>query len=171
MDNSHKYIIVLNGYGTDNWRFSTPSDEEIVDELWGRLCPDMGPQEWRDYILNKSTIGRAVNKEGSSLERALMTYIIALKLSVPIREYKFDDERKFRFDFAWPHLMIAVECEGISRFKNLSSQGHTSIDGYERNCQKYNLGTEQGWRIYRVTGQMIESGEAATLLERVLKNG
>lgn len=27
-------------------------------------------------------------------------------------EYRFDDVRKFRFDFAWPNLKLGIEIEG-----------------------------------------------------------
>lgn len=32
------------------------TDDDLIDELWGRLCPDMGPQVWRDYVKAGGTI-------------------------------------------------------------------------------------------------------------------
>lgn len=33
------------------------STDALIDELRGRLCPDMGPGEWRDYVAAKGTKG------------------------------------------------------------------------------------------------------------------
>ena len=37
------------------------------------------------------------------------------KIPPATREYKFLDDRRFRFDFAWPNAGIAVEIDGGMR--------------------------------------------------------
>ena len=32
------------------------STDALIDELWGRLCPDMGPDEWRAWVKEKGTV-------------------------------------------------------------------------------------------------------------------
>ena len=63
------------------------------------------------------------------------------------QEHKFDDVRKWRFDWAFPALKIAVEYEGIFCKKSR----HTSIKGYQGDIAKYNKATLLGWRVIRFT--------------------
>lgn len=62
-------------------------------------------------------------------------------------EYQFDEVRKFRFDYAIVNLMIAIEYEGIMSDKSR----HTTIGGYSKDIEKYNLAVTQGWKILRYT--------------------
>ena len=62
-------------------------------------------------------------------------------------EYKFCSDRKFKFDFALPEKLIAIEYEGLMSEKS----GHTTVTGYTSNCEKYNLATCLGWRMLRYT--------------------
>lgn len=63
------------------------------------------------------------------------------------QEHKFDEVRKWRFDWAFPALKISVEYEGIFCKKSR----HTSIKGYQGDIEKYNKATLLGWKVIRVT--------------------
>lgn len=82
----------------------------------------------------------------------------------PVREYEFAPPRRWRADFAWPDLMIAVEVEGGS----WNGGRHVHGDGFERDCEKYNELAARGWRLFRFTGRMVEDGSALAMLERVI---
>jgi len=78
--------------------------------------------------------------------------------------YKFHPKRKWEFDFAWPELKIAVEVEGGTwKFGR-----HNRPEGYEKDCEKYNAAIEEGWKVFRFTGRMIET-TASGQMERVFK--
>jgi len=63
------------------------------------------------------------------------------------KEYKFVEDRRFRFDLAIPKYQIAIEFEG-----GIFSNGrHTRGKGYASDCKKYNLATMYGWRLLRYT--------------------
>lgn len=62
-------------------------------------------------------------------------------------EYKFSDDRKFRFDWAFPAVKIAIEYEGLNSYKS----GHTTMSGFTSNTDKYNLAQAQGWIVLRFT--------------------
>ena len=74
----------------------------------------------------------------------------------PIREFRFLTDRKFRFDFAWPSIQLAMEVDGAV-FK---LGGHTSGAGYTKDCEKFALATLDGWRVIRVTTGQVSSGQA-----------
>jgi len=64
-----------------------------------------------------------------------------------VEEHRFQPPRRFKFDFAIPGLMIAIEYEGLMSEKN----DHTSLLGYTSNCEKYNLAAIAGWHLLRYT--------------------
>ncbi len=57
------------------------------------------------------------------------------------REFRFHAERKWRFDFALPAALLAIEIEGRGR--------HQTVVGTRNDCEKYNSATIIGWRILR----------------------
>lgn len=89
-----------------------------------------------------------------------------------VREYHFHPTRKFRFDFADPDLKLAVEAEGGiwkgGKGGGVKQGAHTSGHGYEKDIFKYNEAAILGWCLIRVTGDMIKSGEALTIIERAI---
>jgi hypothetical protein len=63
------------------------------------------------------------------------------------RETKFDDNRKWRFDWSIPAFKIAIEYEGLAFHRT----HHTSSDGYTKNADKYNQAAVLGWTVLRFT--------------------
>ena len=63
------------------------------------------------------------------------------------REFLFDPERKWRFDWAVPLKKLAWEYEGLMSEKS----GHTTVTGFTGNTEKYNEAAAQGWRVIRYT--------------------
>lgn len=71
-----------------------------------------------------------------------------------VAEHKFHKVRKFRFDWAIPDLMIAIEYEGMfaskkSNSRNSGKSGHMTISGYAKDIEKYNLAVKGGWKLLR----------------------
>lgn len=62
-----------------------------------------------------------------------------------IPEYKFLEDRKFRFDFANIELKIAIEIEGGCWVGGWHNRG----SGYIKDMEKYNLATVMGWKVLR----------------------
>jgi hypothetical protein len=72
--------------------------------------------------------------------------------------------RKFAWDFRIGNLLI--ECQGGTWSKTRS--GHSTGSGIKRDCVKMNLAAEYGYRTLAFTSDMITSGEAVKIIERVL---
>lgn len=64
-----------------------------------------------------------------------------------VTEYRFHKKRRFRFDFAIPNLKIGIEYEGLMSEKS----GHTTVTGYTKDTEKYNLAQSEGWTVLRYT--------------------
>lgn len=102
----------------------------------------------------------------SDLERTLLKQIQYLRLPSPTTEYAFAKSigRRWRFDFAWPALMVACEVEGGT----WSNGAHVRGRHFESDCEKGNEAACMGWLVLRVTGDMVEDGRAANFLKRLL---
>ncbi len=100
----------------------------------------------------------------SNLEFVFAVQLRSSRLPEFETEYRFAAPRRWRFDVAWVSIKLAVEIEG-----GVHSRGrHTRPIGYEKDCEKYNTALVQGWRVLRVTGKHIMSGEALSWVEEVI---
>lgn len=117
----------------------------------------------------KKAVNAALKEQGESsseLERAMLTHIRQVGLPEPEREFRFKDGRKWAFDFAYPRHKLALEVEGLG--SDDEPGRHQRVKGFTNDCRKYSEAAVLGWRIIRVTGGMIYSGEAIDLLQRGL---
>lgn len=104
----------------------------------------------------------------SNAEDALAWQIKAAGLPEPARQHQYAPPRKFRADFAWllpPPMSLLVEVQGGV----YQRRAHGSITGVLKDIERLNIATLYGWRLLRVTPQMVKSGEALQLIERALK--
>lgn len=104
--------------------------------------------------------------KASDLEAMLALQIKALRLPAPEVEYRFDPERRSRFDFAWPALKLAVEVEGGT----WSGGRHTRGSGFEADCEKYNRAALAGWTVLRFPGRQITQGDALRIIAEAISN-
>jgi hypothetical protein len=96
-------------------------------------------------------------------EEAFMFLVRSMGWPEPTREFPFAHPRKYRADFAWIDQRVLVEIEGAA-----GRGRHTHAKGYEEDCRKYDLAGLLGWQVLRFTPAMIESGEAAIMVDIAL---
>lgn len=82
----------------------------------------------------------------------------------PEREYRFHATRRWRFDFSWPGLRVALEKEGATWVQGR----HTRGKGYESDCEKYSNAAADGWLVIRGTTGQFKSGVVFDWLKRAL---
>jgi hypothetical protein len=95
----------------------------------------------------------------SPLEESFRRQAAAHGIPAWVEEHRFDADRKWRFDFAWPSRMLAVEVEGGTH----SGGRHTRGAGYAADCEKYNAATIAGWRVLRFTGDHLRGDPSAAM--------
>ena len=89
----------------------------------------------------------------SDLEERFMEILIdeckrnKIKLPPPARELKFNPQRKWRWDFAWPTEKVAVEIDGGS----WNGGRHASGVGMQADRDKANWAVSHGWKVLRFT--------------------
>lgn len=98
-----------------------------------------------------------------SLELAMLQQLRAVGLE-PERQVKFHPVRQWRFDFGFRSQMLAIEVDGGTRTNGRHNRG----DGIDNDCRKYAEAQLLGWRVLRVTGDHVKSGEALRWVEGLL---
>lgn len=85
-------------------------------------------------------------------------------LTAPLKEYRFDPVRRWRFDYAWPAHKFALEVEG-----GVWSGGrHTRGKGFLGDMEKYNAATLAGWQVFRCTPESVTSSNTLEILRKRL---
>lgn len=99
------------------------------------------------------------------LELALLQHIRFVGLPDPEREWVFAKPRRWRFDLAYPDLMLAIECEGGT----WSDGAHNRGKHFESDATKYNEAVLRGWAILRFTTNQIKDGRAIQVIEEAVR--
>lgn len=82
-----------------------------------------------------------------------------------VKEYRFHPERRWRFDYAIPSHMIALEVEG-----GVWTGGrHTSPKGFLGDIEKYNAATLLGWRVFRTTPDALLTSATLKLIKQAIQ--
>lgn len=161
-----------------------------VDEL-----PDeMNLEDYLNWYASQGKKGQpkpklAKAKENTDWGRVLIDQLAAADLLLPVREYVFHPQRKWRLDLAWVGIKLAVEIDGglyarpvvchhcgqtVKRLVNgkwvMVREGgrHNTGKGRENDIEKMNEAQLMGWHILHVTPEQVEKLEALTLLMRAL---
>lgn len=83
----------------------------------------------------------------------------------PVPEFKFHSERRWRFDYAWPSVKLALEVEG-----GIFTGGrHINPVGFTKDMEKYNAAAVLGWRVVRCTPSTLLKTETSKLLRAALE--
>jgi len=98
-------------------------------------------------------------------EEALALDLRAEKVAGWVREHRFHPTRRWRFDFAWPELLFAVEVEG-----GIWTGGrHNRGSGLQADLEKYGEAQLLGWVVYRCSTEMVTNGTAIDVIKRLLE--
>ena len=103
----------------------------------------------------------------SELEFILADDIRKARLPRPNLQLRVTDERKFRFDFAWPDRMLAVEVVGVGG--QFGKSKYKTPAGWNRFAEKINLACLLGWRVMMFTGDQVRNRKAIGWLREEFK--
>jgi len=91
-------------------------------------------------------------------------FFVAAGLPAPLREFKFHLWRRWRFDYAWPNYMVALEVEGGA----WSGGRHTRGAGFLGDIEKYNEAAAGGWYVLRCIPRTLRTAATAELVARTM---
>src|SRR5690242_18206682 len=93
------------------------------------------------------------------MTRYLLAQMKRMLLPEQVRELRFAPPYHWRFDLAWKGEKLAVEIEGHPSHRN---------ERFEPDMIKYDEAVLRGWRLLRVTPDMILDRRAIRLIVRAL---
>lgn len=105
------------------------------------------------------SLGAELGIVGSKTEELLALHIRADKLPEPVREFVFHASRKWRFDFCWPTMWLAVEVQGGV---------HRIQQRFHGDIIKRAHATLAGWTVLEVDPEAVRSGEAIAWLKALI---
>lgn len=136
---------------------------QVSAQQTSRRAPGIPQASQRKRPQSRSARGRAP----SAPEQEFHLHLASLGLDQGLqREYRFHPVRRWRFDFAWPGRMLAMEIQGGIWLGGRG--GHTSGSGVTRDCKKGLDAVLMGWRVIYATPAMIRSGELVQAVDKLL---
>ena len=100
--------------------------------------------------------------EGSKHELRFMRIWEALNGPTLEREAKLIPGRRFRTDFFHRPTALVIEIEGF---------GHSKLNRYTTDVEKYNALAEAGYTLIRLTSDMINVQELEKIIQRIKEKG
>ena len=85
----------------------------------------------------------------NSSENAFEFYLKVFKITDYVREFRFHESRRFRFDFAWIEKRISVEIDG-GQWEKFGGRHNRDSDR-----DKLNLAASLGWRVLRFSTHQL----------------
>lgn len=110
-------------------------------------------------------VSRADHAIAERRTAALLLLLRSAGLPAPVREFRFDAVRRWRFDLAWPGARVAVELDGGEWLP------HGGRHNTDADREKLNAAAAQGWRVLRFSGGQLDAapGACVDLLAQALE--
>lgn len=99
----------------------------------------------------------------SALERRFLLCWKAVNGPELVVEHRFLAERRWRFDFAHPATMTAIEIEGGA----YQGGRHTRLGGFITDAEKYNTAAEMGWTVFRLPSPLVGTAWAERIRDHI----
>ena len=108
----------------------------------------------------------------SYLETLLLEQIHQANLPEPEQQVKLIPKRRYRFDFAYPRLMVAIEVDGGTWMQTNRgrSAGHAHPSRITHDNEKRNLARLEGWRVFQFDTTAINDGSALKMIRELVAN-
>ena len=83
-----------------------------------------------------------------------------------VTEHRVHPTRRWRFDYCWPELKLAVEVHGGT----YTNGRHTRGGGFTVDREKMNEAAICGWTVIEVTSAQVRSGQMRQWLDRIFEH-
>jgi very-short-patch-repair endonuclease len=104
--------------------------------------------------------------KGVDSARVFMQILKDERLPLPVREYRFYPERRWRADYCWIDHLLILETEGA-----VWTHGrHTRGSGFVKDIEKYNMMTLLGYRLIRVPTHELCNRSTIDLIKKLVSN-
>jgi hypothetical protein len=142
---------------------------------WARLAERQAgrtPSPCTEVATTLANLVKAARR--TEVEDEMAFNLRGAKVPTPVREWAFAAAigRAWRFDYAWPAVLVALEIQGggwLTPDDDGNRRGaHGGGAALERDCEKYSGAAILGWRVLQVTPSQVRSGVALVWIEEAL---
>ncbi len=81
-------------------------------------------------------------------------------------EHRFHPVRRWRFDYAFPQIKVAVDYDGVM----FRSVGHNSLEKIIKDMERSNHAQLCGWDIYKANAKTVQNKEFFAIIEEAVSN-
>ena len=97
--------------------------------------------------------------------KIVLAFYAGEELPKPEIEYRFDIDRGWRFDFAWPNQKVALEVQGGLFVNGAHVRGAAVVKEHE----KLNWAAMHGWRVLYCQPSDVASVRVARMIHYALR--
>lgn len=101
----------------------------------------------REKVGNKARRTKILSSTASAQVDLFVNYLRQHTGENVVREHQFHNTRKWRFDYAFPDLKVAIEVDGAV----WTLGRHNRPAGYLADMEKLNTAASMGWLVLRIT--------------------
>lgn len=131
---------------------------------WEHVTLDQIPQKATAGFRRSQSKYKAMKTDAKTFDELVWKLMTPSGMPMPVTEFRFYPQRKWRFDYAWPDHKLALEVQGGLFVNGRHSRGAALLKEHE----KLNTAAQLGWRILFVTPQQMASGEVVEIVRKAL---
>lgn len=122
--------------------------------------------EWGGQLAKdiREAKNRLKREEAERIQRAFAECCRFKGVPEPVPEYRFHAERLWRWDYAWPDQLVALEVDGGVWTGGKHGRG----SGIVKDHEKRNAGAVLGWRLLLVVPKQLLWDGTAMMVGRAL---
>lgn len=135
----------------------TPAPQPATKKAAPKIATTKGHDYKADFLRDLGFLGLPLPSHG------------AKEYGCQYPEHQFHDTRKWRFDFAYPLLKIAIEYNGIFGGEG-EDASHKAVAGLLRDMEKFTEASLHGWTLIIINAKTVQSGQAVAWVETALRN-
>lgn len=139
---------------------------ELKAEYVSDHVRELNPDVFADSEALSAAVSGAAGDAPTPEERFIILWEMLTRIPLQ-REYVFYPGRRWRLDFAHPATRIGIEIEGGTWVQGR----HNRPQGFAADCEKYNSAAELGWRLFRLTPDMITVDNVQTIARTIQTGG
>lgn len=124
------------------------------------------PVEVETYAASSTNtaVSTPADNDKERATRLLLDQLRLIGLPEPVREYRFNPDRKWRSDLAWPALRLLVEIHG-----GVWTNGrHNRGKGFTEDRHKMNTAVLLGYRVLEFTTGMVDDETAVAAINQAI---
>lgn len=137
-------------------------------DIWLKEVPEFaaaykGPRPKESTAPPQPKRAKGGAKRNELTDKFLGYWKLCTFLPQPVREHRFHETRRWRFDLAWPALKLAAEFHGGVWIRG----GHSRGKGQQKDFDKLNAAIALGWTVLQFGTDAVSQKQIADTLRTV----